>query len=678
MNLGYPKATRLLIINCASPYFFYIPMGTFGLCDHLEQQNLEVSLFNPALYPEQQAVARLGQLLVEQQPTHVGFILHWQETAHGLLAALKAVKAGCPQAITLCGGFTAAYFGEDLLRAVPGLDYVVTGDPELPVAQLLQGIPPSQIPNLIHRLGQTVVRNPHTWLIEQPQLDTLSFAGLRFLIDADLYLAKCEAKLGFPLFLGRGCVFDCEYCGGSRHAFAGHSGRRLPAVRSLAAVLADLRLLVDRIRVLYICYENDPRSIKALFRAIAEDQALRGRFVLHYGAWHLLDTEFIELYRAAFACDTVMPIVEYSPEVYADALRRLIKRGATYTMAELEDNIGALSEAFARRVRIEVFFSRYHPALSASALMAEAGALVAFRHRLLRRGWKHVRVCFDHLSTDVGSRNWEEGRESPQSFARFLEDKDLLDAGDLYPFPVDNLCLHLPGDLSREWVVRFEGLLVTLDRLEHLCGELYHLLCTCLDDRWLPVLMACVGQMIAQRGVHAFFTEPPLPRLLEDMVEHLPALPSRYPCGFWADLIRYSLTKLTMAEAAPRPLRSPASDTGLLVLERRRVTIHEQNYCDLESLLKRLVISDQPLAYERTVMLFFYESILTMPHKLYRATLAYFEQPHRLADYAAHLGANPQLEPQRELKLVERMIADGLLRPYQETGSLAEADIASS
>ncbi|MCL2459425.1 MAG: cobalamin-dependent protein, partial [Desulfobulbus sp.] len=423
-------SARFLLVNCASPYFFYIPMGSFGLCDALSQQGIAAKIFNPALYPEAGVRERLLATLVEFDPTHVGFVCHWQETVHGLLATLAVVREWNPTVPTLGGGFTAAYFAEDLLRTVPELDCVVTGDPEEPVACLLRRQPPAEIANLVWREQGAIRRSDRTWLIDRQQLDQLAFGDCSYLIDAELYIRTINTKLGFPLLLGRGCAFDCAYCGGSRHAFRLHSGRRRPVSRSIAAIIADLHRLKPWTRILYICYENDPGMVKHLLRAIADDPLLRGHFLLHYGAWRLLDAEFLELYQGAFARDLAPPIIEFSPEVTDDRHRAAIKRGTTYNLVALEANIGAIVGAFDGQVRIEVFFSRYHPVLGAAELEREAGAMLMFAHRMARQGLP-VHVSSDHLSTDVASRYWEECQDRPRDFARFLARKTQLDEGKL-------------------------------------------------------------------------------------------------------------------------------------------------------------------------------------------------------------------------------------------------------
>jgi len=651
---------RLLIVNCASPYFFYIPMGSFGLCDAIGKQGLAARIFNPALYPESRVRPQLFAVLNTLQPTHVGFVCHWQETAHGLLTALAMVREWSREVVTFCGGFTASYFAEDLLRIVAGLDLVVTGDPEQPVLDLLLGRPPDMIANLVWREHGAIRRSEGHWLIDQPLFDRLAFGDCSCLIDAERYFERINTKLGFPLLLGRGCVFDCEYCGGSRHAFRLHSGRTKPVTRTVPAILADLHRLRAQTRILYLCYENDPTFVKTLFRAIGEDPDLRGHFTLHYGAWHLLDAEFLDLYRHAFDWTTVPPIFEFSPEVIGDSQRAAIKRGATYGLAAMEDNFRAIAAAFAGRVRIEAFFSRYHPALSVADLERETGAILLLQHRMVREGLP-VHVCFDHLSTDVASRYWEEHRERPRDFARFLDLKTRVDEGRLYPFPVDNLCLLIPEHLPPSFLVRHEALLLVLERLERHCHELVQILLACLEDRWLGELAATLVPWLDEKTAADFFAEPPLAALIEGLGQRLES--ESFSCPpFLADLFRFSRKKLDQALRPVAALSEASAPGGCFVLDQARISIHEQDYFDLLPLLRRLQEKTTgALPYQRTVCLFLDSGIIAMPHALYRASVRLFEQPRTLASYRAALYCEQRIDMEHHQRFIDRLIMAGVL-----------------
>jgi radical SAM superfamily enzyme YgiQ (UPF0313 family) len=199
---------KLLIINCPNPYFAYVPMGTFGLCDYLNQREIQARILNLALYNEPQMATVLNHYLEQFQPSHVGLTFHWQETVEGVLWVAQHIKARMDEAKTICGGFTAGYFGEELLKKWESMDYVIKGDPERPMALLLQGAEPSEIPNLIYRGGTGIRVNEASYCIARESISGMSFSTLTYLFDHQLYIEAVEKKLGFPLFIGRGCAFS--------------------------------------------------------------------------------------------------------------------------------------------------------------------------------------------------------------------------------------------------------------------------------------------------------------------------------------------------------------------------------------------------------------------------------------------------------------------------------------
>ena len=103
--------SRLLLINCSSPYFVHIPMGTFGLCDYLKQRDLPAKMLNLALYDDTKRPMKLDQCLDQFRPTHVGLVFHWQETVEGVFWTGKHIQARNEDIQIVCGGFTAGYFG---------------------------------------------------------------------------------------------------------------------------------------------------------------------------------------------------------------------------------------------------------------------------------------------------------------------------------------------------------------------------------------------------------------------------------------------------------------------------------------------------------------------------------------------------------------------------------------
>lgn len=385
-------------------------MGTFGLCDYLNKKGINTKILNLALYDRNEAGGKLDHYIRLFNPSHAGLIFHWQETAEGFLQAGELIKSRFPHIKILCGGFTAGYFGENLLKRCTFPDFVVKGDPEKPLELLLGGKSLQEIPNLVYRDEKGIRANEVSYFIDEDTLSGMSFCDVTLLFDHELYIKAVEDKFGFPIFIGRGCVFQCSYCGGSCNSYRLHSERAKPVTRSIRSVITDLKRLKGITRKIYICYENDKRYLKALFEEIKKEEGLVKAFVLNYGAWHTIDREFLDLYRDVFIVDKEnKPLFEISPEVFDDKSRKKVKgRKNVYTLNDLKENLSLINDRLQNNVNVSVFFSRYHDtALTYRDIRKEISGIFLLKHELLDHRITNVTIACDHLSTDVASRYWE-------------------------------------------------------------------------------------------------------------------------------------------------------------------------------------------------------------------------------------------------------------------------------
>jgi hypothetical protein len=176
--------SRLLIINCPSEYFVHVPIGTFGLCDYLSQKNISAKILNLSLYSNTEVDEILEHYLNLFQPSHIGLILHWQETAEGFLWVGEYIKSRFKHLKIISGGFTAGYFGKNLLGRCRFVDYLIKGDPEKPLELLLGGTKPSEISNLIYRDITEIHANEVSYYIDVETLSRISFSELTYLYDS--------------------------------------------------------------------------------------------------------------------------------------------------------------------------------------------------------------------------------------------------------------------------------------------------------------------------------------------------------------------------------------------------------------------------------------------------------------------------------------------------------------
>jgi hypothetical protein len=627
--------TRLLIINCPSEYFMHIPMGTFGLCDYLGKKDIHVKLLNLALYDKNKMSEILNHYLDLFHPTHVGLIFHWQETAEGFLWVGERLKSCIDRVKVICGGFAAGYFGENLRERCQFADYVVKGDPERPMELLLRGTDPSEIPNLIYKDSGRIMSNNISYHIDQETISSISFCDMSYLYDSEMYINAVEKKLGFPVFIGRGCTFSCSYCGGSMGSFRLHSGRSRPVIRSIEAVIADLKRLKDFTRKLYICYEIDRGYIKALFEAMKKERTLIKTFLLNYGAWRLFDKEFLELYRDLFIFDKgKRPIFELSPEVFDDKSRQKIKhRNVTYTLKDLRKNLNLISNYLGDSVNVSVFFSRYHDTVKTySDMRKEIFGIFRLKHDLLSNNMMNVKVCYDHLSTDVTSRYWESYVEKARDLDTLISAARKLKAQEQYSFPADNLCIYIPETLSDEDIFRCELLILILKTLEEHFHELFHILFRCLGELTIDLVERVIAEEYSSRPGNVFTSldHSELLNHLKQKITHQESLMSRLP--FVEDLIGLQLKKVVCRRIL-QPIRS-LYQTRRPVLNQSFISVHSHDYLDLLNFLKRLE-KEGPnnLIPEKTVFIFLVDEILSMPYEIYCATLKAFEDDISLDEY---------------------------------------------
>jgi len=655
--------SKLLIINCPSKYFFHIPMGTFGICDYLSRRDVVVRLLNLAHYQKTEKDAFLSQYMDHFQPTHVGIVLQWQETAEGVMEVGAYLNQHYDRIQIICGGFTAGYFGESLLKEWRFVDYVIKGDAERPLEMLLGGAELSNIPNIIYRNKKGIRSNEVAYHIDRETLSEISFSEMTYLYDYELYIKAVEKKLGFPIFVGRGCLFNCRYCGGSALSFRLHSGRKKPVVRNISSVIKDLKRIKDFTSKIYICYENDRNYIKNLFKEMKKDQSLVKRFQLNYGAWHLLDEEFLDLYRDVFIYDGKdTPVFELSPEIFDDTLRQKVKHDIRpYSIKDFIENQKLVNEYVGDRVNTSLFFSRYHDALETySDMRAEILGIFRLKHTVLCNNMQNVHVGYDHLSTDVASHYWETHVKNPGDFRTLLSSVKRLNAQGFYGFPVNNLCIYIPETLSETDIVRCELLITILKNLEMYFYEMFHIVFHCLDERAVDI----IEQLVSEKYLFIpgdVFKKLGYSEMISDLTRRIvyeDSLVSGIP--FIEDMTRLFMRKaLHMSRQGSE---RAASGNKYLTLNPECVTIHEHDYLDLLNFLKRLD-TDGPhnLKKEKTVYIFLPDDILSMPYATYSETLKRFEEGMTTETYHDLMKEKGIFTPSYHADLIRRLMKGNVL-----------------
>lgn len=450
----------LLFVNGRHPEFPYIPMGTFGLVDHLDRHGMNSRILNLGLYAIETGDARLVDMIERGRPRYVGLILHWKELLTSCIRTGALIRRHFPTIPIVAGGLTASSFAPDLMSSLGFIDYIVVGDAEAPLLDLLRGeTPPTLIPNLTHRDEGAVRQNRISYVSTAPLLDSLSFSRLDALEDYGRYLDRIDDYLGFPILVGRGCAFDCEYCGGSRSAFARHSGRYAVARRSIAKIVEDVTRLRQDYRCNHILLSHLTAPCKQVLRALLDRPEFEPPLRVNLEIWDEPDAEVVSLQDAlakrALRKPSILITFKSGPQRPADpsAASRLdeIVAGVEHCHVDL----------------FKGYFTSEH--VSLETLFADLGKV----HRLrTRHAQRDLSVHLLALSTDPGSRiaqalhHFEVRLSLPTINRAILFDRNLS----------TNMLLHRPASLSAEDQQRFETTLAFTELLFSRAPLVYWLL----------------------------------------------------------------------------------------------------------------------------------------------------------------------------------------------------------
>lgn len=241
----------------SSPPYPFIPVGVIGLVNLLRQAGWQVEGLNIPLELVYQAGFDLRGWLRERTARLVLIDLHWYEHCFGAIEAARAVKAVWPQTPVVIGGLTASNFAEEILDNFGVIDYIIRGDAEEPLQQLaaycLGGSTAqlADIPNLLYRVAGKTRQNRRAYFARPADLDALDFVTTDWLHHARSYAAlqhygqgKIDLhnpqNLGHWLTVGRGCVFNCAYCGGGKKSHEELAGRNGYVIRGPERVVADI------------------------------------------------------------------------------------------------------------------------------------------------------------------------------------------------------------------------------------------------------------------------------------------------------------------------------------------------------------------------------------------------------------------------------------------------------
>lgn len=162
------------------------------------------------------SVDDLLQAIVDEGPQVVGLNCS-THTFRETIEVMQRVSERLPECILILGGYHATFTAEQILRSYPFIDYIIKGEGENAIVQLLNalddGSEPRNVDGISYLKNGEYFDNPLTLiedLNELPPLDRSELGDLKY----------GYVHQGIPLTFGkfttmvssRGCPYDCHYC----------------------------------------------------------------------------------------------------------------------------------------------------------------------------------------------------------------------------------------------------------------------------------------------------------------------------------------------------------------------------------------------------------------------------------------------------------------------------------
>lgn len=189
------------------------PLGILSIAAVLEQHGIQVEIID--CYANPSSVDKVVENIISRQPDIVGFSCTTSSFMEGYKVAeqLKLLK---PDMITVLGGAHACTIGAPLLDSYPALDYLVIGEGEQTMLELVQNRcnDAVKVPGIAYRNNGMGTLTVQRELIAD--LDRLPFPAYHLLPAFPerytLPLFSFPKAPNSSIISSRGCPYSCSYC----------------------------------------------------------------------------------------------------------------------------------------------------------------------------------------------------------------------------------------------------------------------------------------------------------------------------------------------------------------------------------------------------------------------------------------------------------------------------------
>ena len=199
-------------------------------------------------------ISELIKKTIKINPDIIGLTAPTQQIYDAAVVA-KEVKNISPRIITIIGGYHASALPEQTLQEFSDFDYLVYGEGELTISELLQALSTDghvvlkNIKGIAYREGNKIVVNPPRPYLDVNMLPMPDFDGFNLSLYKPFYSFPNRKFKEVPILTSRGCPYDCVFCFRAQ----GKTVR----YRNLHSVIDEIRRDIDIYHVTHLAFLDE-------------------------------------------------------------------------------------------------------------------------------------------------------------------------------------------------------------------------------------------------------------------------------------------------------------------------------------------------------------------------------------------------------------------------------------
>lgn len=388
-----------------------MPMGIFALADHIERNNYTAKIIHLGVEKMADRQFKLTHYLKNKDIMLIAISLHWAQQSSSCINVIKIIKTFYPKIKIALGGFTASYFAEEIMGRYKYVDFIIKGEGEGPLIILLKELSKPNpyllaVPNLVWRRGRTIVKNIFSYVARERDMNNLNFTRFELMKNFRYYkniggrgiwnlpenVTYKVVDAPFPLCIGRGCLVNCSFCGGSIKSQKIINNRKTVVFRRPQKVIQSVKsAMAAGYRSFFICFDphNDRKYYRKLFYLIRKSNL---KIKMGFSCWRLPTKDFIKDFKRTFMQGSYF---EISPESGSEQLRKLNK-GYYYSNKRLINTLGYLKKDI---IRANIYFAHPLP----FSTIKDIKITDEFMATLIKRYGDIHDIIMHRLSFDPGS-----------------------------------------------------------------------------------------------------------------------------------------------------------------------------------------------------------------------------------------------------------------------------------